>query len=110
MRTYTKEAFSLFESWASEAQSLFVVAVLKEGLGVGTKFKAVISKVSISEESVILRTEMPDGPVDIPIPLSDAVFEYEDSRAMVGPAAENLSCFLQARLLDGGTIMFLVRC
>jgi len=52
---------------------------------------------------------MPDGPVDIPIPLSDAVFEYEDSRAMVGPAAENLSCFLQARLLDGGTIMFLAR-
>jgi hypothetical protein len=109
MRTSTKEAFSLFESWASEAQSLFVVAALKEGLGVGTKFKAVISKVSISEGSVILRTEMPDGPVDIPIPLSDAVFEYEDSRAIVGPGAEHLSCFLQARLLGGGTIMFLVR-
>jgi len=57
MRTSTKEAFSLFESWASEAQSLFVVGPLKEGLEVGTKFKAVISKVSSSEESIILRAE-----------------------------------------------------
>src|SRR6267143_5977705 len=51
MRTSTKEAFSLFESWASEAQSLFVVAALKEGLGVGTKFKAVISKVLSAKEA-----------------------------------------------------------
>ena len=108
MRTSTNEAFLLLEGWKAEDKALQVVAALTEGTALGARFNAVISSVSKSEESLILRADVQGELTEVPFDLSGAVFEYVEPREIAGPGTEGLLCFLKADLPDGGAIMFLV--
>jgi hypothetical protein len=108
MQTSTSDAFRLLEGWKKEAKSLHVVAALKGGISVGGRFTAVVRSAYKNDERVILLADTLNGPVEVSLDLSGCLFEYFEPGVAVGPGIENWLCFLQARLFDGGMVMFLV--
>lgn len=99
----TNEAFSIFFGWKDKKSALWITGAFEEGLGLGSKFSAIIVDVHRSSEELIVLADTPVGQKSrVTIELTGALFA--GARNDADPSRESVA--ITASLPEGGMVFF----